>query len=131
LATVKRFEDLQAWQKARALVREIYKHCSDGGLRKDFGLRDQLCRGAVSCMTNIAEGFARKTDKDFAHFLDVAKGSAVEIQSLLYVASDVGYIQPQEFSRLYNAAEEVAALIGGLASYLRQTRRAPVPRLSD
>jgi len=69
LAAVKRFEDLQAWQKARDLVREIYKLCSEGGLKKDFGLRDQLRRGAVSCMTNIAEGFARKTDKDFGTFL--------------------------------------------------------------
>ena len=126
MATVKRFEDLQAWQKARDLVREIYKLCSEGCLKKDFGLRDQLRRGAVSCMTNIAEGFARKTDKDFAHFLDVAKGSAVEIQSLLYVASDVGYIQSQESSRLYKAAEETAALIGGLTAYLRSTRHAPV-----
>jgi len=64
-------------------------------------------------MSNIAEGFARKTDKDFPHFLDVAKGSAIETQSLLYVALDVGYLEGDEFGRLYRIAEETASLIGG------------------
>ena len=92
MPTVRRFEDLQAWQKARELVREIYTTSADGRLSKDFGLRDQVCRAAVSAMSNIAEGFARGSDKDFAHFLDIARGSSLEVQSLLYVALDVGYI---------------------------------------
>lgn len=61
-------------------------------MKRDFGLKDQLCRAAVSSMSNVAEGFTRKSDKDFAHFLDVAKGSTVEVQSLLYVALDIGYL---------------------------------------
>jgi four helix bundle protein len=100
MPTVRRFEELQAWQKARELVREIYRTSADGRLSKDFGLRDQLCRAAVSTMSNIAEGFARGSDKDFAHFLDIGKGSAMEVQSLLYVALDVGYIDQQNFERL-------------------------------
>jgi four helix bundle protein len=127
MATVKRFEDIQAWQKARTLVREIYQTCGKGSLRRDFGLKGQLCRSAVSVMSNIAEGFARKTDRDFAHFLDVAKGSAIENQSLLYVALDVGYVEPDEFRKLYRIAEETACLIGGFTSYLRASLRTRSP----
>lgn len=71
-------------------------------------------------MSNIAEGFAKKSDRDFAHFLDIARGSAIEVQSLLYVALDVGYIQKSEFERLYELAETTASVIGGFTSYLRK-----------
>jgi len=120
MPTIERFEDVQTWQKARELVREVYKLRSDGPLSKDFGLRDQLCRAAVSAMSNVAEGFARNSDKDFAHFLDVARGSAMEVQSLLYVALDVGYIEKSEFERLYQLGRETSLLIGSLISYLRR-----------
>jgi four helix bundle protein len=73
VAMIKRFEDIKAWQKARELVSEVYGKCAAGPIAKDYGLKDQLCRAAVPSMSNIAEGFARRTDKDFAHFLDVAK----------------------------------------------------------
>jgi four helix bundle protein len=119
MATIERFEDIQAWQKARELVHEIYQTCTAGRLSKDFGLRDQLCRAAVSTMSNIAEGFARNSDKDFAHFLDIARGSISEVQSLLYVALDVGYIGKGEFERLYKTSSETASFIGGFTSYLR------------
>lgn len=79
MATIKRFEDIQAWQKARLLVREVYQTTAVGAFSKDWGLRDQIRRAAVSSMSNVAEGFARKTTRDFAHFLDVAKGPAVEV----------------------------------------------------
>jgi four helix bundle protein len=114
------FEEIQAWQKTREFVREIYKTCQDGKLKRDFGLRDQICRAAVSSMSNIAEGFARKSDRDLAHFLDIAKGSATEVQSLLYVALDVGYVARDEFDRVYKLAAEAASLISGLTSYLRR-----------
>src|SRR5689334_4912613 len=108
---VRRFEDLQAWQKARELVREIYKTDADGHLSKDFGLHNQLCRAAVSTMSNVAEGFARRNDKDFVHLLDVARGSALEVQSLLYVALDVGYVDQQTFERLYKLTDDTISLI--------------------
>ena len=127
MATIGRFEEIQAWQKARELVREIYRTCAEGRLSKDFGLKDQLCRAAVSSMSNIAEGFARNGAKDFAHFLDIAKGSAIEVQSLLYVALDVGYIEKSEFERLYSLTDETVSLIGGFTSYLRQRLRTPTP----
>ena len=118
--TIKQFEDIQAWQKARELVREVYQACAEGRLSRDFGLKDQLCRAAVSSMSNIAEGFVRESDKDFAHFLDIARGSVMEVQSLLYVALDVGYIGKSEFEKLYNMSSETALLIGSFTSYLRR-----------
>jgi four helix bundle protein len=119
MATMRRIEDVQAWQKARELVREIDKSCAQGSLARDFGLRDRIRRAAVSSMFNVAEGFARKSDKEFARFLDIARGSAVEVQSWLYVALDVLYIGGHEFERLNGLADEAASLIGGLTSYLR------------
>jgi len=123
MAAIKQFEDIQAWQQARELVREIYKTCAEGRLSKDFGLRDQLCRAAVSSMSNVAEGFAKKSDRDFAHFLDIAKGSITEVQSLLYVALDVGYLEKNAFDNLRQMAEKTASLISGLTSYLRKHSR--------
>ena len=127
MATMRRVEDIQAWQKARELVREIYNLTAEGSLARDFGFRDQIRRAAVSSMSNVAEGFARKSDKDFARFLDIARGSAIEVQSLLYVALDVRYIDGDEFEKLSRLADESASLIGGLTSYLRgaQSRRHP------
>ncbi len=120
MAAIKQFEDIQAWQQARELVREVYKTCAEGRLSRDFGLRDQLCCAAVSSMSNVAEGFAKKSDRDFAHFLDIARGSITEVQSLLYVALDVGYIGKSEFEKLRKRTEETASLISGLTSYLRK-----------
>ena len=120
MSTIKRFEDIQAWQQARELTREIYNACDRGSLGRDFALRDQICRAAVSSMSNIAEGFSRNSDRDFAHFLDVAKGSALEVQSLLYVALDIGYIGKDEFERLFELTDKTASLIGGLIVYLRK-----------
>jgi four helix bundle protein len=123
MATIRRFENLQAWQKARELVREVYKTCTTGRLNRDYGLKDQLCRAAVSSMSNIAEGFARSSDKDYAHFLDMAKGSVLEVQSLFYVSLDVGYIEKNEFEKLYKLADETISLISGFASYLRKSSK--------
>jgi four helix bundle protein len=119
MAGIRRFEEIKAWQNAREMVREIYRACRETSLGKDFGLRDQLCRAAVSGMTNIAEGFGRKTDKDFAHFLDMARGSCIEVQSLLYVALDAGYLAQADFARLYEMAEATVSMIGAFTSYVR------------
>lgn len=123
MATIERFEDVQAWQKARELVREVYKISMGGRLSKDFGFKDQLCRAAVSSMSNIAEGFARMSARDFARFLDISRGSVMDVQSLLYVALDVGYVEKNEFDRLYQRAEETRSLIGDFTSYLRNRFR--------
>ncbi|MBI3651564.1 MAG: four helix bundle protein [Acidobacteria bacterium] len=120
MSTIRRFEDIKAWQKARELTREVYQACTRGQVSRDFGFKDQICRAAVSSMSNIAEGFARKSDKDFAHFLDISRGSAYEVQSLLYVALDVGYMNQEKFEKLYQLTDDTASLIGGFTSYLRR-----------
>ena len=120
MASIKRFEEILDWQKAKELVREVYKVCAIGRFSRDFGLKDQICRAAVASMSNIAEGFGRRSGKDFAHFLDIARGSALEVQSLLYVARDLNYIDEPDFSRLYRIAEETISLIAGFTGYLRQ-----------
>ncbi len=119
MAKIGRFEDIQTWQKARVLVREIYSVSNSGMFAKDFGLRDQIRRAAVSIMLNIAEGFARKTDREFTHFLIIAHGSSAEVQAALYVALDQGYIVAEQFENLYSMAEETSKMIMGFASYLQ------------
>lgn len=120
MATIRRFEDIQAWQKARELVQEIYKISSVGRFGKDYGLRDQIQRAGVSAMSNIAEGFARKSRKDFSHFLSFARASAVEVQSLLYVALDVKGMDRSQFDMLYQKSEEVISMTTRLMAYLNK-----------
>src|ERR1051325_4146728 len=88
---IRTFEDLLVWQKGIALVKEVYIATSDGALRRDFGLRDQIRRAAVSIPTNIAEGFERSSRKEYLLFLNIAKGLAGELRSLIRVAFEVGY----------------------------------------
>jgi four helix bundle protein len=120
MAAIKRVEDLESWQRARALVREVYGIVGRSKLGKDFAIRNQLCRAVLSGMSNIAEGFARHTDRDFAHFLDMARGSFCEAQSLLYVALDVGYLAEEEFHHLHGMAGETIRMITRLTAYLRK-----------
>jgi four helix bundle protein len=119
MALIKRFEDILAWQEARKLVREIYGITREGAFAKDFGLRDQIQRAAVSVMANIAEGFDCESHIEFARFLGFSRRSTVEVQSLLYIAQDVGYIEQDVFKAEYLQAEKVKALIGGLKKSLK------------
>ncbi|HLF83391.1 MAG TPA: four helix bundle protein [Blastocatellia bacterium] len=121
MATIKRFEDIELWKKARELTREVYRHSKVGPFSKDFGLRDQMRRAAVSVMSNIAEGFERGGNKEFMQFLAIAKGSVGEIESQLYVALDQVYIDENEFVSLQRIAGSTKRLIGGLIGYLRQS----------
>jgi len=119
MATIKRFEEIKAWQEARALAKLVYEVTLAGGLSKDCGLRDQLRRAAVSVGSNIAEGFARSGNREFANFLWIAKGSAAEVQSQLYTAKDVGYISEDQFQALYDKANHCALLIYRFIETLR------------
>lgn len=120
MALIKRFEDIQGWQEARKLVGMVYAVSTDGAFAKDFGLRDQIQRAAISVMTNIAEGFDCDSHAEFARFLGFARRSAVEVQSLLYAAQDVGYIDQETFEQFYAQTEKAKALIGGLKHSLRK-----------
>lgn len=111
---VQRFEDLIAWQKARELTKLIYEVTNTGNFARDFGLRDQIRNAAVSSMSNIAEGFERGSLAEFQRFLSISKGSCGELRNQLYVALDVGYLEPGVFRSLFDRAVEVGRITGGL-----------------
>ena len=119
MALAKRFEDLDVWKKARSLTRRVYGYARQGAFAKDFGLRDQIQRASVSMMTNIAEGHGHRSQKQFAHFLEIARASGTEVQSLLYIVLDANYIRASDFESLYQDTEEIISMIAGLQRYLR------------
>ncbi|MGC8781225.1 MAG: four helix bundle protein [Anaerolineae bacterium] len=121
MATIKKFEEIEGWQKARELTGFVYEITRQGRFSRDFGLKDQIRRAAVSAMSNIAEGFERDGRAEFVQFLSIAKASTGEVQSQLYVALDQGYISQAEFERGYTLCQETANLIGGFMNYLRST----------
>ena len=118
---IQRFKDIVGWQKARELVKVIYQMTNESdGFRKDFSLKDQVRRAAVSSMSNIAEGFARNSDKEFANFLNISRGSVAEVQSQIYVALDLGYINKNTFDTAYTLADETSRLLTNFMKYLRK-----------
>ncbi len=113
-ASVRRFEDLVAWQKARQLTHAIYEVTRPRPFARDTGLTGQIQRSSVSIMANIAEGFERSRPAEFQQFLSIAKSSCAELGSHLYVAFDVGYIDSTAFEALMSQAQETARIVGGL-----------------
>jgi four helix bundle protein len=112
---ISRFEDILAWQKAGKLTLDIYdtfKNC------KDFGFKSQIERASVSIMNNIAEGFERKSNKEFKYFLFISKGSSGEIRSMLYIALRLQYINSIKFIKLKNDTEEISKMLSGLIKTL-------------
>jgi four helix bundle protein len=108
------FRKLSVWQKGRDLAIQVYKVTDEGRIARDFGLRDQMRRAAVSVCSNIAEGNDRNTDRDTVQFFYVAKGSAAEMISLLDIAGAVGYLESAEANRLITTSEEIARMLRGL-----------------
>ena len=121
---IDRFEDFIAWQKARKLTADIYRVTSEGNFARDFGLKDQIRRAAVSSMSNLAEGFERGRPTEFHQFLSIAKGSCAELRTQLYVALDVGHIGPSVFEDLMTKATEVGQILGGLRLSVERRREA-------
>ena len=116
---IEQFEDLVAWQEARALARGVYAAARTGLLAKDYGLRDQLQRAAVSVMSNIAEGFERINKQEKLHFLNIARASGGEVRSLLYVCSDTGLLDELTISQLQSSSVRTGRLISGFMRSLR------------
>lgn len=121
MAKFSKFEEIQAWQKAKDLTLLIYKITAEEKFAKDFGLKDQIRRASVSIMANIAEGHGRRTNVEFANFLNIARGSAAEVQSHLYIALELNYINRKEFDELYQTLTEISRMTLALAQYLRTT----------
>ena len=118
MATIAKFEDIEAWKLARESTRLIYGLSSVGGFSRDFPLRDQIRRSAISTMSNIAEGFEREGNKEFLNFLSIAKGSCAESRAQLYIALDCSYISEADFQMANRKLEETGKLIGGFMRYL-------------
>ncbi|RYG70613.1 four helix bundle protein [bacterium] len=118
---LERFENLIAWQKARLLTRKIYEVTNEGRFARDFGLRDQIRRAAVSVMSNIAKGYEKGSAAELCHALNIARGSCGEVRSQLYVALDEGYISRPQFEELRSLSEETSRIVAGL----RQSRLSP------
>jgi four helix bundle protein len=112
---IDKFEDVIAWQKAKELTIMIYRIFADS---KDFSFRDQIQRAAVSVMNNIAEGFERRTNNEFKHFLYMAKGSCGEVRSMLYISKELNKITDDNFSKLFALVEEISKIIAGLIKSL-------------
>ena len=121
MATIHRFEDIEAWKKGRELRKAVYHQSKCGEFARDFALKDQIRRAAISVTSNIAEGFERGGNREFLQFLSTAKGSCGEVRDQLYVALDEAYITESEFKVLQESCFEVGRLIAGFMNYLAKT----------
>ena len=121
MATIKKFEEIEAWKKSRVLANQIFDLSLNTELKKDFALRDQINRSTGSIMDNIAEGFERGSKKEFMHFLYISKGSAGEVRAQLYRLLDRGYIDNEKFQDLKNQIQEISKTLAGLIKYLKET----------
>ena len=118
MSTIKHFEDIEAWKTARQLTILIYRLTEQGAFAKDYGLKDQIRRAAVSVMSNIAEGFESQTQAQFVRYLGRAKASAGEVRSQLYVAFDIQYLTKEQFDQAFNLADKAIRQIFRFMAYL-------------
>jgi four helix bundle protein len=123
MTAINRFEEIEAWKTSRQLTNMVYALGNQTGFNRDFGLRDQIRRASVSIMSNIAEGFESRTDVQFVNFLGMARASAGEVRSQLYIAFDQKYIAEEQFKESYSLAEKCARQIAKFISYLESHPR--------
>mgnify|MGYP001418024523 CR=1 FL=1 len=116
------FRKLEVWKKARTLAIEIYRITSDGPLARDFGLRDQMRRAAVSICSNIAEGNDRHSDKDTVRFLFMARGSSAELMSQADIALGVGYLKKSDAEEVIGSCNEISKMLRSLIKYREQDK---------
>ncbi len=119
MSTIKAFEELIIWQEARKFTNNIYRVTKKFPKEELYGLTSQMRRAAVSVMSNIAEGFDRRTTKEFISFLIIARASVSEVQNDLYISLDLNYINTEKFQTNYDYAQKIAKLINGLINYLK------------
>ena len=120
--TISRFEELIAWQKSRELSRLVYEYSSIGRFSTDFALKNQICRASISVMSNIAEGFEKYSAKDFQNYLAIARGSAAEVRSQIYLAQDLGYLTEQQSKEVIDLCNEIGRIIAGLRRSLSKKK---------
>ena len=122
MSTIQKFEDIEAWKLARALINRIYDVTCTSAFSHDYALRDQIRRASISILSNIADGFERDGDREFLQFLFIAKGSCGEVRAQLYLAYDRKYLSEEEFGELTQKALQLSRMIAGLIKYLRQSQ---------
>ena len=110
------------WQESREIVNRVYRVCRVERFKREYHFVDQIKRSAISIMANIAEGFSRRGNKEFVQFLFIAKASAAELQSHLYIASDQNYVSQEEFDTLYERIDKVQRMMSNLIKYLKQSK---------
>ena len=126
MPTITQFEDIEAWKTARELTKMIYSLTDQGQYVRDFGLKNQIQRAAVSVMSNIAEGFESRTQAQFLGYLGHAKASAGEVRCQLYVAMDLKYLIQEQFIQVFDLADQSSRQIARFMNYLEthpQSRR--------
>ena len=121
MSKIKAFEELKCWQEARVLVKDLFLFCQKDKMKKDYDISSQLRRASLSIMNNIAEGYGRKSDKEFIQFLNYAVASCSEVQSMLYVLLDIHYVYNDFFDEKYSQIEKIKALLLGLIKYLNKS----------
>ena len=121
MATIRKFEDLEIWQKARILSKEIFEFIEKGNFKKDYKLITQVNASSGSSMDNIAEGFERGSKLEFINFLTIAKGSIGEVKSQLYRSLDRKYLSQEQFDYFYNLADELTKKTTSFINYLNHS----------
>ena len=121
MAKVEHFEDLEVWKLARKLTGKIYAFSRTGAFARDFGFRDQLRRAAVSIVSNVAEGFERRSNGQFLQFLGIANGSAGELRAQLYIALDLGYVSEKQFQEAFDDVVSIGKMLTSLTRLFRAT----------
>lgn len=116
-----KLEDIITWQKSKALAIDIYKITYEPLFSKDFGLKDQIRRAAISVPSNIAEGFGRGGTNEFRNFLSIAKGSLYEVKTQLIIAHELNLVDDTNKEKLIINIEEIAGMISGFIKYLKNT----------
>ena len=129
MGAIKKFEELEVWKKARRFSRKIYAVTRLKEFGNDYALRDQMRRASISIVSNIAEGFSRRGNKEFIRFLDIARASSAEVQAQLYIALDQEYFSEATFNDLYASADEISRMTKGLMNYLEQSRKSLTPNV--
>ncbi|HXA00496.1 MAG TPA: four helix bundle protein [Cytophagaceae bacterium] len=124
MGKIERFEDLKCWQESRSLVKRIFTICEKSRLSKDYDLKSQFRRAALSSMNNIAEGFARYHQKEFVRFLDYSQSSLSEVKSIVYVLEDMKYIEDEDIKDLHASVDKTRNLTLGLIKYINRTTNA-------
>jgi four helix bundle protein len=116
-----RFTELEVWEYSKTLASDIYRKTSEGPFNRDWSLRDQMRKAAVSIPSNIAEGFERGGTGEFINFLSIAKGSNGELITQLYIAYDIGYLSKEDYENLVQRAQKIGKMLGGFMKYLKKS----------